>query len=306
MTRKTIVAGLGLLLAAQHSHHQYSQSEEQTDQLLSDIKSTASLLRSDISTLDFFMRADGFRTQSAIVEVYEGRIHALRDQTARLEEASRKKEECRKGPDDAGGGAAFSYKRAECRRRAIENPGTATSERSVPVYQIDDRHAGAHFKVRHMMISWVSGAFSRVTGCVAFDPMNLAESHIEATIDAATVSTRDPQRDQHLKSADFLDVGRYPTIRFRSTKILSAGEHSYNVDGDLTIRGVTRDVMLRVESLTPEIKDPDGFLRRGARASTQIERRDFGLIWNAVLESGGFVVGDEVEITIDVELIRQT
>jgi len=109
MTRKTIVAGLGLLLAAQHSHHQYSQSEEQTDQLLSDIKSTASLLRSDISTLDFFMRADGFRTQSAIVEVYEGRIHALRDQTARLEEASRKKEECRKGPDDAGGGAAFSY-----------------------------------------------------------------------------------------------------------------------------------------------------------------------------------------------------
>jgi len=195
---------------------------------------------------------------------------------------------------------------APAENKTINDLGSATRERVVPVYQIDAKHAGAHFKVRHMMISWVSGEFSHVTGSVAFDPMNLAESHVEAAIDAATVSTREPQRDRHLKSADFLDVGRYPALTFRSTKIVPVGEQSYNVDGDLTIRGVTRDVTLRVGSVTPEIKDPDGFLRRGAHAAARIERRDFGLIWNAVLESGGFVVGDEVEITIDVELIRQT
>lgn len=187
----------------------------------------------------------------------------------------------------------------------VESPGRKTSETLVATYQIDSRHTGAHFKVRHMMIAWVSGEFSGVTGAVAFDPKNLDESRIEVTIDAATVSTREPQRDRHLKSADFLDVGSYPTITFQSTKIASAGERSYKVDGELTIRGVTRGVTLQVDSLTPEIRDPDGFLRRGAHASTRIERRDFGLTWNAVLESGGFVVGDEVEILVDVELVRQ-
>jgi polyisoprenoid-binding protein YceI len=172
-------------------------------------------------------------------------------------------------------------------------------------YQIDSQHTGAHFKVRHMMISNVKGEFSRITGSVQFDSSNLTASHVEASIESASVNTREPQRDSHLKSHDFLDVGRYPKITFVSTKIVSAGEGSYEVVGDLTIRGVTREVTLHVESLTSEIKDPDGQLRRGASATTRIERKDFGLTWNAVLESGGFVVGDEVDITIDVELVRK-
>jgi polyisoprenoid-binding protein YceI len=156
-----------------------------------------------------------------------------------------------------------------------------------------------------MMISNVKGEFSRVTGSVEFDPANLAASHVEATIDASTVSTREPQRDRHLSSVDFLDVNRYPSITFRSKKIVSPGEDRYEVSGDLTIRGVTREVTLEVESLTPEIKDPDGLLRRGATATTRIQRKDFGLTWNAVLESGGFVVGDDVEISIDAEMVRK-
>ena len=172
-------------------------------------------------------------------------------------------------------------------------------------YQIDSRHAGAHFKVRHMMISNVKGEFSGVTGSIEFDPASPSACRIEANIDAASVSTREPQRDRHLKSADFLDVRRYPTISFRSTSVEPTGNGSYNITGDLTIRDVTRSVTLQVNAVTPEIKDPDGFLRRGAHARTRIERKDFGLTWNAVLESGGFVVGDEVGITIDVELMRK-
>ncbi len=172
-------------------------------------------------------------------------------------------------------------------------------------YQMDSQHTGVHFKVRHMMISNVKGEFSRITGSAEFDPSNLAASHVEATIDSASVNTREPQRDSHLKSPDFLDVTRYPKITFRSTKIISAGEDSFDVSGDLTIRGVAREVILHVESVTPEIKDPDGLLRLGASATTRIARKDFGLTWNAVLESGGFVVGDDVDITIDVELVRK-
>jgi polyisoprenoid-binding protein YceI len=156
-----------------------------------------------------------------------------------------------------------------------------------------------------MMISNVKGEFSRITGSVEFDPSNLAASRVEVRIDSASVNTREPQRDSHLKSPDFLDVDRYPAITFRSTQIVSAGSDSYEVTGDLTIRGVTREVRLHVEAVTPEIKDPQGLLRRGASATTRIARKDFGLTWNAVLESGGFVVGDEVDITIDVELIRK-
>ncbi len=172
-------------------------------------------------------------------------------------------------------------------------------------YQIDPQHTGAHFKVRHMMISNVKGEFSRVKGYVEFDPSNVAASRIEATIDATSVGTREPDRDRHLRSSDFLDVARYPAITFRSTNIASVGKDSYEASGDLTICGVTHNVVLHVDSVTPEIKDPGGLWRRGATAKALIDRRDFGLTWNAVLESGGFLVGDEVEITIDVELVRK-
>jgi len=172
-------------------------------------------------------------------------------------------------------------------------------------YQIDAQHTGAHFKVRHMMISNVKGEFSRINGSVEFDALNPASAHVEASIESASVNTREAQRDAHLKSADFLDVFRYPLITFRSSSIAAVGRDSYEVIGDLTIRGVTREVTLQVDSVTPEIKDPDGQFRLGASASTRIARKDFGLTWNAVLESGGFVVGDEVDITIDLELVRK-
>ena len=156
-----------------------------------------------------------------------------------------------------------------------------------------------------MMISNVKGEFSQTAGSVEFDPADLASARVEATIDAATISTREPQRDKHLKSREFLDVGRYPQITFRSTSVVPGVKGSYDVSGELTIRDVTRSVVLHVDSITPEIKDPQGSLRRGASASTRIDRKDFGLTWNVVLESGGFLVGEEVDITIDVELVRQ-
>ncbi len=175
----------------------------------------------------------------------------------------------------------------------------------MPNYQIDSQHTAAQFKVRHMMISNVKGEFTHVTGSVEFDASNIATSHIEVTIDAASISTREPDRDKHLKSPDFLDVEKYPEITFRSTDIVPAGEDSYEVVGDLTIHGVTRTVALQVESVTAEVKDPYGWLRRGATAKTHIDRKDFGIVWNSVLEGGGFVVGNDVEITIDLELMRK-
>ncbi len=174
-----------------------------------------------------------------------------------------------------------------------------------PRYDIDPAHTSAQFKVRHLMISHVKGEFTKVSGGVVFDPENLAASSIEVTIDAASISTREPQRDGHLKSADFLDVEKFPSITFKSTKITGTGKDSYAAAGDLTIRGVTRPVTLDVEGLTPEAKDPWGFLRRGATASTTIDRKDFGVAWNAVLETGGVMVGDQVNITIDVEMARK-
>ena len=172
-------------------------------------------------------------------------------------------------------------------------------------YDIDPQHTAAMFKVRHLMISNVKGEFTKVTGSVVFDPSNLADSSLEINIDAASINTREPDRDTHLRSADFLDVAKYPAITFHSKKINSAGKDEYQVIGDLTIHGVTREVTLAVDSLTPEAKDPWGFFRRGASASTTINRKDFGLHWNMALETGGVVIGEDVHITIDVEFARK-
>ena len=176
---------------------------------------------------------------------------------------------------------------------------------AAPRYDIDPAHTSAQFKVRHLMISHVKGEFSKVGGHVVFDPQNPAASSIDVTIDATSISTREPQRDAHLKSADFLDVEKFPRITFRSTKIASTGKDSYEAEGELTIHGVTRTVKLDVEGVTPEAKDPWGFLRRGASASTAIDRKDFGLVWNTALETGGVMVGDQVQISIEVELTRK-
>jgi polyisoprenoid-binding protein YceI len=154
------------------------------------------------------------------------------------------------------------------------------------------------------MVSNVRGEFSGVTGTVVFDPQNPANSTIEATIDATTVSTRDEQRDQHLKSADFFDVSKFPAIAFRSKKVV-AGQGELKVTGDLTIHGVTKEVVLDVEGPTPEVKDPWGNVKIGASASTKLNRRDFGLVFNMALETGGVMVGDEVAIQLELELARQ-
>jgi polyisoprenoid-binding protein YceI len=171
-------------------------------------------------------------------------------------------------------------------------------------YNIDSAHTGVHFKVRHLMISSVRGEFTKVTGSATITPGHPESSSFEATIDAASIATRDTDRDNHLKSPDFLDVANHPTITFKSKKITSTGPDSYDAVGDLTIRGATREITLKVEDVSPEGKDPWGLMRRGASASATINRKDFGITFNMALETGGFVVGDEVHISIDVEIVR--
>lgn len=177
-------------------------------------------------------------------------------------------------------------------------PGAAT-------YTIEPSHSSAHFKVRHLMIANVRGEFSKVSGTVVADPSNPAASSITAEIDVNSINTREPDRDKHLKSADFLDAANYPTIKFQSTKIEPDGPEGYQVTGDLTIRGNTRPVVLNVTGPTPEIKDPWGYTRRGAEGVAKISREDFGLKYNPVLEGGGFMIGDQVEISIEVELVKK-
>jgi polyisoprenoid-binding protein YceI len=172
-------------------------------------------------------------------------------------------------------------------------------------YQIDPAHSSAQFKVRHMMIANVKGEFDKVSGTVIYDPANPGASKVEATIDVASISTRDEQRDAHLKSADFFDVEKFPTITYKSRKVTATGSDSFTVVGDLAIHGVTKEVELKVEELTEETKDPWGNLRRGASAQTRINRKDFGMTFHMALDTGGFMVGDGVDLTIDVELILQ-
>lgn len=170
-------------------------------------------------------------------------------------------------------------------------------------YRIDPAHSTAQFVVRHMMITNVRGGFGKVEGTVVYDSENPAQSSIEAVIDATSINTNDPQRDAHLKSADFLDVEKFPTIVFRSRKVEGSGDE-LKVTGDLTIHGVSREVVLKVEGPTPEEKDPWGNFRIGASASTKIKRSDFGLSWNAALETGGILVGDDLKIELEVSLIK--
>ncbi len=170
-------------------------------------------------------------------------------------------------------------------------------------YTIDPTHSTAGFKVRHLMVSNVRGEFSGVTGTVVIDPGAPENSRVDATIDARTVHTRDEQRDTHLKSADFLDVEKFPTITFVSKKI-TGSDGEWKVTGDLTIHGVAKEVTLDVEGPSPEVKDPWGNVKTGASATTKISRKDFGMVFNMALETGGVMVGDEVTITLELELLR--
>jgi len=172
-------------------------------------------------------------------------------------------------------------------------------------WEFDPEHTGVHFKVRHLMVSSVRGEFEKVTGKIVYDEADVTKSTADIAIAAASINSRVAKRDEHLRSPDFLDVGKHPVITFKSKRVEKAGNGTLRMTGDLTIRGVTKEVVLTVEGPTPAIRDPWGNQRVGGQASTKINRKDFGLVWNAALETGGVAVGDEVEITIDVEIYRK-
>ncbi|OIP35433.1 MAG: protein yceI precursor [Deltaproteobacteria bacterium CG2_30_66_27] len=172
-------------------------------------------------------------------------------------------------------------------------------------WEFDPDHTGVHFKVRHLMVSSVRGEFEKATGKIVYDEADVTKSTADITIDAASINTRVAKRDEHLRSPDFLDVAKYPTIAFKSRRVEKTGNGTMRMTGDLTLHGVTKEVILTVEGPTPAIKDPMGNNRVGGQATTKIHRKEFGLLWNKALETGGVVVGDEVEITIDVEIYKK-
>jgi len=172
-------------------------------------------------------------------------------------------------------------------------------------WQIDPMHSNVEFSVQHMMISNVKGQFQKTSGTITVNGSDPTSAKIDATIDASSIDTRVEKRDMHLKSPDFLDVAKYPTITFKSTKVEADGPGKWKMTGDLTLHGVTKPVVLEVESSGTPIHDPMGNTRAGASATTKIKRGDFGLTWNKVLESGGVMVGDEIAISIDVEAIKK-
>ena len=178
-------------------------------------------------------------------------------------------------------------------------------EPSTTTWNIDPVHSTAQFKVRHMMISHVRGEFTAVKGTLQLDSSDVTKSSIDVVIDATSINTREPQRDAHLTSADFLDVEKFPTLTFKSTGVARKLGEDLLVDGDLTIHGVTRKVTLDIEAPSEPQKDPWGNLRIGLSGTTKISRKDYGLHWNSALEAGGLLVGEEVTITLDVQFIKQ-
>jgi polyisoprenoid-binding protein YceI len=179
-----------------------------------------------------------------------------------------------------------------------------TAAIATTTWNIDPAHSAAEFKVRHMMISNVKGEFSGVSGVLKLDEENYSRSTVEASIPVVTLRTGNDDRDAHLKATDFLDVEKFPAMTFKSKNIRSLGGNDYAVAGDLTIRGISKSVTLTVEDVSKPIIDPWGNARIGLSCSTKINRKDFGLLWDTLLETGGAVLGDEVTITQDVELTK--
>jgi len=176
------------------------------------------------------------------------------------------------------------------------NAGTTT-------YQIDPRHSSAGFGVTHLMISTVRGVFHGVNGTVVWDDTNPANSTVNVTIDATTVDTQEPGRDTDLKSPNFFDVAKFPAITFKSTKVEQDGPGKLKVAGDLTVHGVTKQIVLEATAPKAPIKDPWGLTRTAVSGTTKLNRKDFGLVWNKNLDGGGVMIGDDVDITLDVEMV---
>lgn len=176
---------------------------------------------------------------------------------------------------------------------------------SASTWTIDPDHSNVGFKVKHLMVSNVKGNFDKHSGTVDLNDKDITRSKVEVSIDTASINTNVAKRDEHLRSADFFDVAKYPTMTFVSKKVARAGKDRLKVTGDLTLHGVTRQVVLDVDPLSKESKDPWGNIRRGTTATTRIDRKDFGLTWNKGLETGGVLVGEEVLITLEIEIIRK-
>ncbi len=184
---------------------------------------------------------------------------------------------------------------------ALSAPAAALAQST---WNLDPAHTHASFTVKHLVISTVRGEFGKTTGAVKLDEKDVTRSSVEASIETGTIDTRVADRDTHLKSPDFFDAAKYPAMTFKSTKVEKAGEGKLKVTGNLTIKDVTKPVVLEVTGPTAEIKDPWGNTRRGLSATTKINRKDFGLTWSKVVEAGP-VVGDEVAIEIETELLKQ-
>jgi polyisoprenoid-binding protein YceI len=179
-----------------------------------------------------------------------------------------------------------------------------TSPATITTWKLDPAHSHAEFKVKHMMISNVKGSFSGLTGTLTEHAFDASLSSVEATVPVPTVSTGDPQRDGHLKSADFFDAEKYPEMTFKSTRVQKKGEGEYAVTGDLTLHGVTKPVTFAVDGPSAPGKDPWGNTRIGLSATAKINRKDFGLNWNAALETGGILVGEDVQIALEIQFIK--
>jgi len=184
---------------------------------------------------------------------------------------------------------------------ALSLPAAATTSN----WQIDPNHSSAQFAVRHLGLSTVRGAFTKVNGSIQFDDKDVTKSSVDVTIDAASVDTRVEGRDKDLRGDHFFEVEKYPTLTFKSTKVEQVEVGKLKVTGDLTIHGVTKQVVLDVEGPTAAVKDPWGNQRAAASATTKINRQDFGVKWNAKMDNGGWVVGDDVAITIDIEMVQK-
>lgn len=170
-------------------------------------------------------------------------------------------------------------------------------------WTLDLTHSGAAFSVRHLMVSTVRGTLAVSGGSIQYDPNNLAAASVEATLDANSINTQTADRDNHLRSADFFDVATYPTITFKSTRVVPEGENTAKVYGDLTLHGVTKEVVIDAEFLGVN-KGMDGVERAGFSGSTKINREDWGLTWNVGLEAGGVLVGKEIKIELDIEAVK--
>ena len=172
-------------------------------------------------------------------------------------------------------------------------------------YIIDPAHSTIGFKVKHLMVTNVNGVFEKFKGTVNIDEKDIAKSKVDVTIEMASINTNITKRDDHLRSPDFFDVAKFPTMTFISTKVEKTGSDKLKVTGNLTIKGVTKQVILNVEGPTGEVKSPQGDVKRGASAAATINRQDFGVSWSKKLDGGGMVVADDVYISIDTELTRQ-